>query len=115
MPFLTLSVQHRLTFAEARRRLETAVHELTNRVGPLVRQVVWSTDHSQVRLEGSGLSIELRIDEQAVHVAADVPLLGRLLGGSLSTQLQELLKRTFQQPLPGGNEKTEGEKKSPLR
>jgi len=105
MPLITLSVQHGQTVDEARRRLETAVHEITSRFGTLVRRVAWSTDRSQVRLEGSGFWIELRVDGQAVHVSADLPVLGRLLGGSVTTRLKEIVQRTFQRKLPEGNRK----------
>jgi hypothetical protein len=107
MPLMTFSVQHGHTFDEARRRLETAVHEITSRFGTLVRRVEWSTDRSQVRLEGVGFWIEMRVDVQAVHVSADIPVLGRLLGGSVTTRLKEIIQRTFQQKLPGGNGKAE--------
>jgi hypothetical protein len=107
MSLLTLSVQHRQTVDEARSRLETAVHELTNRFGTLVTRVEWSPDHNQVRLEGIGFWIELRVDEHAVYVSADFPVLGRLFGGSVSTRLQEILQRTFQPKLPGSSEQTE--------
>jgi hypothetical protein len=40
-------------------------------------------------LEGSGVWIELRLDEQAVHVAADIPGLGRFLGGSVTTHKRQ--------------------------
>jgi hypothetical protein len=53
MPLVTLSVQHGYTLEEARRRLETAVAELTSRFGTLVRRVEWSADRTQVRLERS--------------------------------------------------------------
>jgi hypothetical protein len=102
---MTLSVQHGQTFDEARSRLEAAVHEITSRFGTLVRRVEWSTDRSQVRLEGSGFWIEMRVDGQAVHVSADLPLLGRLLGGSVTTRLKEIIQRSFQQQLPGGSGK----------
>ena len=105
MPLMTLSVQHGLTVDEARKRLETAVAELTSRLGTLVRRVKWSPDRNQVRLEGSGIWIELRLDGQAVHVTADIPVPGRFLGGSVTTRLQEILQRTFQQQLPGGKKK----------
>jgi hypothetical protein len=105
MPLMTLSVQHGHTFDEARRRVETAVHEITSRFGTLVRRVEWSPDRSQVRLEGSGFWIEMRVDVQAVHVSADLPVLGELLGGSVTTRLKEILQRTFQQKLPGGKGK----------
>jgi Putative polyhydroxyalkanoic acid system protein (PHA_gran_rgn) len=102
---MTLSVQHGHTLDEARRRLETAVAELTSRFGTLVKRVEWSRDRNQVRLEGSGVWIELRLDEQAVHVTADIPVLGRLLGGSVTAGLKEILQRTFQPKLPGGKGK----------
>jgi hypothetical protein len=104
MPLITLSVQHGHTFDEAQRRLETAVHEITSRFDTLVRRVEWSTDRSQVRLEGIGCWIEMQVDAQAVHVSADIPVLGRLLGGSVTTGLKEIIQRTFQKKLPGGNE-----------
>jgi hypothetical protein len=105
MPLMTLSVPHGHTVDEARRRLETAVHEITSRFGTLLRQVEWSPDRNQVRLEGSGFWIEMRVDVQAVHVSADLPVLGRLLGGSVTTRLKEILQRTFQPKLPGGKGK----------
>jgi len=105
MSLITLSVQHGHTFDEARKHLETAVHEITSRFSTLVKRVEWSTDRSQVRLEGSGFWIKLQVDVQAVHLSADLPVLGRLLGGSVTTRLKEILQRTFQQKLPGGKEK----------
>ena len=105
MPLMTLSVQHGHTFDEARKRLETAVHDITSRFGTLVRRVEWSTDRSQVRLEGIGCWIEMQVDAQAVHVSADIPVLGRLLGGSVTTGLKEIIQRTFQHKLPGGTGK----------
>ena len=102
MPLITLSVQHGHTFDEARRRLEIAVREITSRLGTLIRRVAWSTDRSQVRMEGMGGWIEMQVDAQAVHVSADIPVLGRLLGGSFTTGLQEMLQRTFQTKLPRG-------------
>jgi len=105
MPLIQLSVQHGHTFDEAKRRLETAVDEIQGRFSALVRQVEWSTDHSQVRLEGSGFWIEMQVDAQAVHVSADIPVLGRLLGGSVTTRLKEIVQRTFQLKLPEGSGK----------
>ena len=102
MPLMTLSVQHGQTFDEARRRLETAVQEITSHLGTLVKRVEWSTDRSQVRVEGSGFWIQMQVDVQAVHLSADFPVLGKLLSGSVTTRLKEILQRTFQQKLPGG-------------
>jgi hypothetical protein len=105
MPLMTLSVQHGHTLEEARRRLETAVADLTSRFGTLVRRVEWAPDHSQVRLEGGGVWIELRLDAQAVHASVDLPGLGRWLGGSVVTRLKEVLRHTFEPKLPGGKGK----------
>jgi len=106
MPLITLSVQHGHTFDEARRRLEIAVREITSRLGTLIRRVAWSTDRSQVRMEGMGGWIEMQVDAQAVHVSADIPVLGRLLGDSVTTRLKEIVQHTFQPKLPEGHGKT---------
>ena len=103
MSLIQLSVQHGHTFDEAKKRLETAVHEIQSKFSTLVRQVEWSTDRSQVRLEGSGFWVEMQVDAQAVHVSADIPVLGRLLGGSITTGLKEIVQRTFQLKLPEGD------------
>ena len=103
MSLINLSVQHGQTLDEARKHLETAVNEIQSRFGTLIRQVVWSTDRSQVRLEGTGFWVDMRVDAQAVHVSADIPVLGRLFGGSINTGLKEIVERTFQKQLPGGN------------
>ena len=105
MPLIHLSVQHGHTFDEAKRRLETAVHEIQNRFGALVQQAEWSTDRSQVRLDGSGFWVEMQVDAQAVHVSVDIPVLGGLLGGSITTRLQEIVQGAFQFKLPEGNGK----------
>jgi hypothetical protein len=105
MPLMTLSVQHGHTFEEARQRLETVVQEVTRRLGTLVRRVEWSTDRSQVRLEGIGCWIEMQVDAQAVRVSADIPVLGRLLGSSVTTHLKALVRRTFQRTLPADTKK----------
>jgi len=99
MPLIHLSIQHGKTFDEARSRLQTAVDEVQSRFSSLVRQVEWSADRSQVRIDGTGFWIEMRVDAQAVHVSADIPVLGRLLGGSVTTGLKEILQRTFQKQL----------------
>jgi hypothetical protein len=72
---------------------------------PVLRRVEWSTDRSQVQLEGIGLWIEMQVDTQAVHVSADTPVLGRLLGGSVTTGLKAIVQGTFQPKLPEGREK----------
>ena len=99
MPLMTFSMQHGKTFEEARHRLATVVDAVTRRLGILVRRVEWSTDRSQVRLEGLGFWIAMQVDAQVVHVSADIPVLGRLLGSSVPTHLQAIVRRIFQRTL----------------
>ena len=99
MPLMTFSMQHGKTFEEARQRLATAIDTVTRRFGVLVRRVEWSTDHSQVRLEGIGFWIAMQVDAHVVHVSADIPVLGRLLGSSVPTHLKAIVRRTFQRTL----------------
>ncbi len=105
MALMTLSVQHGQTFDEARTHLETTVQTITRRFSFLLGRVAWSADRSQVRLEGSGCWIDMQVDAQAVHVSADIPVLGGLLGDSVTTGLKEMIARTFQPQLPGGRGK----------
>ena len=99
MPLMKFSMQHGQPCEEARQRLATAVDTVRRRFGTLVRRVEWSTDRSQVRLEGIGWWIAMQVDGQVVHVSADIPVLGRLLGSSVPTHLKAIVRRTFQRTL----------------
>jgi hypothetical protein len=99
MSLLSLTAQHGRTKDEAVRRLETAVSEVTTRFGSMLRRVDWAADRDRVRLEGIGFLLEMSVDDQAVHVACDIPLLGRLLGSQLANQLKTIIERTFQKKL----------------
>jgi len=105
MPLMTFSIQHGQTFDDGRQRLATAVDTVTRRFGTLVRRVEWSTDRSQARLEGIGFWIAMQVDAQVVHVSADIPVLGRLLGSSVTTHLKAIVRRTFQRTLPADTKK----------
>jgi len=105
MPLMTFSIQHGQTFDDGRQRLATAADTVTRRFGTLVRRVEWSTDRSQARLEGSGFWIAMQVDAQVVHVSADIPVLGRLLGSSVTTHLKAIVRRTFQRTLPADTKK----------
>ena len=100
MPLLNLTVQHHQTLEEARRRLETAVQQVSAQFSTLVRRVEWATDRNRVKLEGVGFWVEMWVDSQAVHATGDVPILGALLGSSLGTGLKRILQETFQKKLP---------------
>ena len=79
--------------------METAIHEIHSRFNTLVQRVEWSSDRNQVRLDGIGFWIEMRVDAQTVHVIADLPMFGRFFGGSVATGLQQIVQRTFQKAL----------------
>jgi hypothetical protein len=100
MPLITLAIRHGQTKEEAVRRLETAVREVSTTLGAMVRRVDWAAERDHVKLEGVGFSLELRVDEQTVHVAGDMPLLGRLLGSPVASQVKAIVERTFQKRLP---------------
>jgi hypothetical protein len=66
MSLITLTIQHGQTRDEARRRLETAVHDISTRFGAMLRRVEWAADRNRVRLERVGFWIELWVDAHAV-------------------------------------------------
>jgi hypothetical protein len=99
MPLINLTLEHGRTLEEARRHLETAVHQISGQFGSLVRRVAWDADRSRVKLEGVGFWIEMAVDAQVVHATGDVPILGGLLGSSLSSGLKQILQVTFRKKL----------------
>jgi hypothetical protein len=96
----SLTIQHGRSQDEARRRLETAVHEISVKLGAMIRRVEWTADRNRVKLEGPGFWIEMWVDALAVHVTGDAPMLSRLLGGPLGSRLKRIVERTFQKQLP---------------
>ena len=100
VPLISLTIQHHQTQDEARRRLETAVHEISTKLGAMLRQVEWAADRNRVKLEGVGFWIELWVDTLAVHVTGDAPMLSRLFGSPLGSRLKQIVERTFQRQLP---------------
>ena len=80
MSLIQLSVKHNRTREEARSQLETAVQEVRNRFGSMVQRVEWSSDRYAVKMVGTGFEAEMHVDAQEVHVSADLPFLGGLLG-----------------------------------
>ena len=96
MPLISLTIQHHQAQEEARRRLETAVHEISTQLGSMLRQVEWAADRNRVNLEGVGFWIELWVDAFAVPVTGDAPMLSRQLGGPLRSRLKQIVERIFQ-------------------
>lgn len=99
MPLITLSLKHDETLEEAQQHLESAVRQVQGLFGMMVRQIVWSPDRSEVRLDGRGFWIEMWVDDVLVHVTGDIPLLGHLLGSRVSTGVQQIVQKTFQKQL----------------
>src|SRR5262245_47607005 len=100
MPLISLTVQHGRTEEEARRRLETAVREISGKLGAMLRRVEWTADRNRARLEGVGFCIEVWVEGLSVRVTGDAPVLGRLLGSPLGSRLRQVVERTFQKKLP---------------
>ena len=97
---IRLTVQHGRSLEDARRRLGTAVDELSKQFATVVRRVEWSTDHNRVRLEGPGAWVEIWVDAVDVHARGDVAILGGMLTGPLASGLKQIIQRTFQKQLP---------------
>lgn len=100
MSLIDLTFQHGQTLEEARRRLETTVHQVSGQFGALVRRVEWAVDRNRVKLEGVGFWVEMWVDAQAVHATGDIPILGGLLGHPLASSLKQIVQQTFQKKLP---------------
>ena len=99
MSFINLTVAHGLTLDEARHRLERAVHEVSSRFGG-VRRVEWAADRNRVKLEGTGVRVEMWVDAENVHATGDIPILGELLGGPVASGLKQIVQGVFQKKLP---------------
>jgi hypothetical protein len=99
MPLINLTLEHGRTLEEARRHLETTVHQVSAQLGSVVRRVEWEADRSRVKLEGIGFWLEIWVDAQVLHATGDVPILGGLLGSSLSSRLKQILQVTFRKKL----------------
>jgi Putative polyhydroxyalkanoic acid system protein (PHA_gran_rgn) len=99
MSLIHLTVKHNRTLEEARAQLEMAVNEVQTRFGSMVQRVEWSGDRDQVKLFGTGFEVEMRVDPQELHVSADLPFLGGILGGPLVTGLKGIVQQTFHKQL----------------
>jgi len=101
MSLLTLNVKHGRTLAEAQAQLDSAVNEARSKLGTMLQRVDWAPDRRSVKLFGPGVEVGMRVDEQEVHVVADVAFLGRLLANPLAAALKQIVTDRFQKQLPG--------------
>ena len=100
MSMITLSMHHGQNQDEARTRLEAAVGDLRKLFGSLIQEVNWSDDKTQVRINGAGFWLDLRVDAQDVHATGDIAMLGRLLRAPLTAGLKRIMQDTFHKQLP---------------
>jgi Putative polyhydroxyalkanoic acid system protein (PHA_gran_rgn) len=99
MPLISLTIAHGQTQEEARRRLEMAVREVSERFGRLGR-VDWSADRNRVKMETAGAWLELWVDDRDVHATGDITGLGALMSGPLVSGLKQILQQAFRKQLP---------------
>jgi Putative polyhydroxyalkanoic acid system protein (PHA_gran_rgn) len=99
MPLISLTIAHRQTREEARRRLEMAVREVSGRFGG-VERIEWSADRNRVKLETAGAWLEMWVDDRDVHATGDITVLGRLMSGPLISGLKQIIEQTFRKALP---------------
>jgi hypothetical protein len=99
MPLISLTIAHHQTQEQARRRIELAVREVSERFGGLSR-VEWSADRNRVKLETAGAWLEMWVDDRDVHATGDIVGLGALMSGPLLSGLKQILQQTFRKPLP---------------
>jgi hypothetical protein len=99
MHLINLTIAHGQTHEEARRRLEMAVREVSERFGG-ISHVEWSADRNRVKLQTVGAWLELWVDDHDVHATGDIMGLGGLLSGPLVSGLKQILQQTFQKQLP---------------
>jgi hypothetical protein len=98
MSLVKLSLKHGQTIDEAQRALEQAVGQVSAQFTLLIDRVQWDAARRHVDIQGKGFEIHMQLDEQEVHVEADIPILGKLLGNQLLTGVKKVLEHTFQKP-----------------
>jgi hypothetical protein len=99
MSLFSLSLEHGQSRDDARNRLEVAVNQIRQLFGSLIKQIAWSADRSQVRIDGAGFWLEMVVDARSVHATGDVAMLGQLLGGPLTAGVKRIMQQTFQKQL----------------
>jgi hypothetical protein len=102
MPTMTASIPHRLTRAEAKRRIQEQVGAGRREFASHLHDVheSWTGDRLEFSLRALGQSItgRLDVDEQAVHVAIDLPWLLALLAGPVRRQVEDKARRLLAGP-----------------
>lgn len=92
MQDLTASVPHRLTRAEAKRRIQDQVQLLRQQQGIVTNlSDAWTDDTMTFSLTAMGQSMSgrLTVDDQAVHLTVTLPWLLRMLAGTVKSRIEQ--------------------------
>jgi Putative polyhydroxyalkanoic acid system protein (PHA_gran_rgn) len=102
MPTMTASIPHRLPRAEAKRRIQEQLGVVRREFASHLHDVheSWTGDRLDFSLRALGQSITGRVDvdDQAVHVAIDLPWLLALLAGPVRRQVEDQARRLLAGP-----------------
>ena len=101
MSLINMTMKHGRSLDEARAAMEQAVRDLQARFKLMIRRAEWAPDRNQVRVEGVGFWLEMKVDPQEVHVSGDVPILGGFLGSNLGGSIKQIMQASFDKALPG--------------
>ena len=100
MPLIDITLEHRRSVEDARRRLEETVNQVTATFGAMVNHVEWAADRNRVKIDGVGFWVEMTVDAQIFHATGDIPVLGKLFGDRFASDLNQIFQQTFQKNLP---------------
>lgn len=97
MPTMTASIPHRLTRAEAKRRIQEQLGVVRREFSSHLHDAheSWNGDRLEFSFQALGQSItgRLDVDDQAIHVAIDLPWLLALLAGPVRRQVEDKARR----------------------
>jgi putative polyhydroxyalkanoate system protein len=112
MPNLTATIPHRLTRADAKRRIQDQVGTLRQQHGTMFADLkeTWTGDRMDFSATAMGQSISghLAVDDHAVQVEVALPWLLSMLAGSVKQKIQQEVTHLLALPAP---ETTSGAKK----
>lgn len=100
MSQITLSLNHGQTLDEARTRMRSAVSQLQGNFSAMVQGANWSSDQNACRVTGKGFEIDMRVDDQKLHITGNLTFLGGLLNSPITAGLKRIVEKTFQKQLP---------------
>ena len=102
---LTASIPHRLTWADARRRIQEELEKLHRQQAALLGDLreTWHGDTMDFsgRVMGQFISGRLDVEDQAVRVEVDLPWLLAALAGALKPQIENQGRRLLAGPKAG--------------